>query len=505
MTTFQNKSSGEEESDRLSQLPNDDFGTVRERRDFSPMEITRTPILPSPYRDHSFTSLTGFRYHPTANPDDRLGIRLEGVPSTTMTIPDSWNDYVIDHSRAIESTRRQLEKLEALERFKRRKIFGEEAAAAFVLDPGLVVGNSSTTSQPIDTLHTTVDNGITDVKNVVSSSIDDVTMATESTSASYSTMSVKANSVEVLSSTAAHHSQRKDVDVEMASPDVIPKKELYLMYGKKPFKVQLKSSDYVTWDNGKSGQELRFSSAFLCPVTHEIFLAGRYLETPCEQCNGLTWYTRKNMAEHAAAARAIDCWHKREGKHHKKRLSPDSPYHPGDVPALPMRHLSETTQEIIKAAVDRHEVWQGSKDRKKVTERFRLSPSKGRHQDEPDKSLFHSSKFSQGKPQGTGSEFLSERQRERHDRRGYHHDYAEEHHRPSSRFESSSPSHYDASRLGIVNSCGLRCVDRTYNPPTDKRPASQGHDQQPGETHRNYFTKYYSGQDGSKRRSDNES
>ena len=184
-----------EDNGLLSQLPNDDFGTVRERRFSSPMDITRTPILPSPFRDHSFSPLTGFRYYPTANPHDRLSIKVEGVPSTSMIIPDAWNDRKVDHSRAIESTRRQLEKLEALERYKRRKVIGEETTALpdFAFNLNLSPGET-TSAVPAEHIEPTIEKPMTNKK--VGPPLDGQTRTTEASTCSDKITTTDTRSVE---------------------------------------------------------------------------------------------------------------------------------------------------------------------------------------------------------------------------------------------------------------------------------------------------------------------
>ena len=342
-----------EDNGLLSQLPNDDFGTVRERRFSSPMDITRTPILPSPFRDHSFSPLTGFRYYPTANPHDRLSIKVEGVPSTSMIIPDAWNDRKVDHSRAIESTRRQLEKLEALERYKRRKVIGEDTTALpdFAFNLNLSPGET-TSAVPAEHIEPTIEKPMTNKK--VGPPLDGQTRTTVASTCSDTITTTDTRSVEQIA------------DHPRLSRKVVPKQELYFLYGKKPFKVQLSGSDYLTWDNGKAGPDIRYTSAFVCPVTNEIFLSARYIDTPRDQHDGLNWYTKKTFAEHAAAAIAWDCWHLREGRHPKESMSLDSPYFESDEPYLPVSHFPAAIQEKVKAIQIKREKWKQRETERKA-------------------------------------------------------------------------------------------------------------------------------------------
>jgi hypothetical protein len=143
---------------------------------------------------------------------------------------------------------------------------------------------------------------------------------------------------------------------ESTSPVVLllpPKAALYQLYGKKPRRIQLQPNDYITWDNGRPTHQQLFTSIFICPTTKEIFFSGPWDDHPTvattttstnatdystfsnnnntsynnttvqqqqqqhrhqyiEQ-NGLYWYPRKALAEHAAAARAWDCIQLRDG------------------------------------------------------------------------------------------------------------------------------------------------------------------------------------------------
>lgn len=307
---------------RLSQLPEDDFGTVRERRDFGPMDTPLHPILPSPYRDASFSALTGWRYYPTANEVDRLGIGNDwGVkPSTQMVIPDSWNDRVIDHSKAAESTRRQLEKLKAWEDSKRRRISspfcgGDSTSQDIAMSED---SPSAKSTQGKDPKKSTPAAPAATTKTCASGDATVVTASTSSTANTLATTSTASSTV--------------------LATDVVPKQELFFFYQKWPRKVHLKGTDYLTWGNEKPVQDLLYSSAFVCPITKEIFLAGRYGDT-CVQQGGLAWYSTKKVAEHAAAARAWDCWNVREGRHHEKQLSLETPYTKEDAPELPFNKL----------------------------------------------------------------------------------------------------------------------------------------------------------------------
>jgi hypothetical protein len=350
MDTETSPSTIEQRDGVLSELPKDDFGTVRERRDFGPLEVSLLPILPSPFRDLSFSGLTGWRYHPTAYEEDRLqmGRLLEGRPSNRMVIPDSWNDRVIDHSAAVESTRRQFEKLNSLvENTKRRKVNDSESDSDLLEPMEETKPPELPPTQPVPVpvpITTTPFNNAAiedhDMETTESSKPDSI--PTEEATV------VTASTASTITEGASTNSPNPAVD--LAGSDVIPKQELYFLYGKKPRTVQIKASDYLTWDNGKPVQSVKFTSAFVCPITKEIFLAKSYGDpSSFEKEGGIYWYPKKNMAEYAAAARAFDCWNLREQRHDKKRLSLEAPYSVEDAPELPIHQFPPPIREKVLA------------------------------------------------------------------------------------------------------------------------------------------------------------
>lgn len=82
----------------------------------------------------------------------------------------------------------------------------------------------------------------------------------------------------------------------------------------------------------------RFSAIFVCPISCEVFLAGRY-GSSYEENGSIIWYSKKSLAEHAAAARAYDCFILREGDmttlQQRKQLGRDQPYHERSEEPLP--------------------------------------------------------------------------------------------------------------------------------------------------------------------------
>ncbi|CAB9510989.1 expressed unknown protein [Seminavis robusta] len=102
-----------------------------------------------------------------------------------------------------------------------------------------------------------------------------------------------------------------------SSHATVPKHELYTFFGRKPRRKQLSNDDYMWWNNGAKPHELRFTAVFQDPLTGEVFHSGKYGDhkfydvvkgTSLEGKEiEMVWYTKKNLAEHGAAARCVDC------------------------------------------------------------------------------------------------------------------------------------------------------------------------------------------------------
>jgi len=95
---------------------------------------------------------------------------------------------------------------------------------------------------------------------------------------------------------------------------VVPKAELHVVYGRVFGKV-ISSANYHTWHDSGQAHNLQWTSIFVCPATGELYFSGRYpgaVARTMGDSNGLLWFSKKTAAEHAAAARALDCWSYRE-------------------------------------------------------------------------------------------------------------------------------------------------------------------------------------------------
>jgi hypothetical protein len=96
----------------------------------------------------------------------------------------------------------------------------------------------------------------------------------------------------------------------------VPKGELHSLYGKAPRRKIISNENYHTWHNSGQAHNLKWSSAFVCPLSGEIFLSANYpgggaCSPPSNHPESTTshplWFSKKAQAEHGAAALAFDC------------------------------------------------------------------------------------------------------------------------------------------------------------------------------------------------------
>lgn len=95
-----------------------------------------------------------------------------------------------------------------------------------------------------------------------------------------------------------------------------PKMALNALYGKE-MEVDIREDSYFYWNH--RGQ---FTCVVVCPVTYEIFPAGRYQSMALTASGGdigmtvddtgIVWYSRKKEAAQGAAACRYDCWYYRQ-------------------------------------------------------------------------------------------------------------------------------------------------------------------------------------------------
>mmetsp|Transcript_17499 Transcript_17499/g.24599 ORF Transcript_17499/g.24599 Transcript_17499/m.24599 type:complete len:518 (+) Transcript_17499:437-1990(+) len=136
------------------------------------------------------------------------------------------------------------------------------------------------------------------------------------------------------------------------------KVQLSEWYAKPPRYKIVNKSNYLTWQDGEMPHIAKFTSIFLCPLTGEAWCSGRHGDNSQDpdfyqirhdtRANvDVVWYKKKMWAEHAAAARALDCILLRENAtnshtnlHKSEKLPPglvlEAPYMSLEVaPKLP--------------------------------------------------------------------------------------------------------------------------------------------------------------------------
>ena len=124
-----------------------------------------------------------------------------------------------------------------------------------------------------------------------------------------------------------------------------PKNALASWYGKR-HKCVVPKTCFTTWDDGNKSHVRKHTSVFTCPVTQEQFPSGTLRdgivssECECSVVGDVVYYNTKKLAEHAASARALDCFSYREhnGAMHYG-LCQESPYLPLEAPFQPTKKL----------------------------------------------------------------------------------------------------------------------------------------------------------------------
>jgi len=300
--------------------------------------ICLRPILPSPRRELSYTPRTGWRYQPRQTPFlDRLGT---GIAESNLSVREQKQSGM---GTPMPSCTKMKMKMKmkmiipasfGIRDAEKRKHSGEiiggknESCSKSNKRPKLSSDNDSTT---VVTNSTAGDN----VQNSAPTSFP-ATAAAVATTTTTTTSGIHSAGKTQTQQTVA--STNIVTDFRMGSP----KDVLYKWYGKKPRKTQIKAGQYLIWDNGRVVNEKLFSAIFVCPLTKEAFLAGPRFKTDVPDKVGLYWFSRKIMAEHAAAARAGDCLTMRESggiDSSRGRLCSLEPYWPSQRPRLPIEQI----------------------------------------------------------------------------------------------------------------------------------------------------------------------
>jgi hypothetical protein len=142
----------------------------------------------------------------------------------------------------------------------------------------------------------------------------------------------------------SHHNINpyKGTSFKLNKTSSVPKAALHSVYGRPPRRKVISQENYYTWHNSDAPHLLKFTSIFCCPLTGECFASGRYgdpafyYQHSTRSASGssafVTWYNKKALAEHGAAARAFDCIASREYARDKgigmipETLGADVPY-----------------------------------------------------------------------------------------------------------------------------------------------------------------------------------
>lgn len=114
------------------------------------------------------------------------------------------------------------------------------------------------------------------------------------------------------------------------------------------------TQQFICWHDRSTGDSLRWTALFVCPLSAEVFLAAPYtlqtIPAPGKEPtykDDLFWFPNKNMAKCGAAGRALDCFAYRQSGLCVKRFGCATPYN------VPMefenvrRMLGSKEQEIL--------------------------------------------------------------------------------------------------------------------------------------------------------------
>ena len=89
-----------------------------------------------------------------------------------------------------------------------------------------------------------------------------------------------------------------------------PKNSLGKWYAKR-YNIPLANNCFECRNNGAVPHLLKWACTFTCPLTGNTFKSGQYVGSDETRYSidgsDVVWYDRKKEAEHAAAARALDC------------------------------------------------------------------------------------------------------------------------------------------------------------------------------------------------------
>ena len=107
---------------------------------------------------------------------------------------------------------------------------------------------------------------------------------------------------------------------------------------------QVQRDYFVTWKMPKSRE---YTSAFVDPISRELFLSGDLVQYSTRKKEGLVWYKVAGEAEEAAAARALDCFDLRnKTRRIEGQRVEESPYLVGNEPPIPSLICPEVMRRL---------------------------------------------------------------------------------------------------------------------------------------------------------------
>ncbi|VEU36109.1 unnamed protein product [Pseudo-nitzschia multistriata] len=333
------------------------------------------PILPSPLRELSYKPRTGWRYNPSARNApflDRLGTGiaeqtgrrnkkqtrtnhpLQNKHRETTTINSSGNQNAVSNTKAQFNTDVRL------------PMPSTSMIVPVAWTSGLPI-EKNTCKKFTDQTFTTANNDSADISTALERKRGRDTVDTTGNLPPRKMQRFSDSSTVVTNSTGGDSLSSSTIASNKTKPtgaaplgSIYPKAALYQWYGKKPRKMQVSCDQYLTWEcDGTALHQPNFTTVFICPMTKEAFLAGplriaigdpNSSQAITPDKDGLYWYPRKVLAEHAAAARAWDSllWRDTGGCDETLvRFGGAEPYWPSQRPVWPFHRIPAAVLERL--------------------------------------------------------------------------------------------------------------------------------------------------------------
>jgi len=289
------------------------------------MRYPRHPVITNPYREMRFTERTGWRFSVRDLSKDRLGDSRDFLNDTASEgLPIAWGETTIE-TKGPSTIQMSL----------------EEEAASNSMNIEDIMNRLREIESPTLTFRTKrprEDGDATERKEQKSIVSFPGTASTKSLS----------------TATPASSKEPHQMQIDTSQLDLtLAKGALHKFYGRqgKHKRAQLQGRDFISWDNGHRQQDRRYTSVFCCPHTKELFTSGRGHDSIQYSLDGIfVWYSTKKMAEHAAAARALECFLYRQHESQAAKYLLDDPYNYTQGPLFPWNSVStEVRQKLLEA------------------------------------------------------------------------------------------------------------------------------------------------------------